>query len=338
MSEASDLSPMTPSSAVDAAGKPSPGTLLRTLRERQGMHMGVLATILKVSPRKLELLEADRFEELPDATFVKALALAVCRALRADPTEVMAAFAARDLAADPFKEIGKGLNAPMRSGGRGVARAENGSLPSFSVRTRWLVGLLAAVLLAVLAWWAWAERTGAHAARSAPKTEPMPSASARSLPATGPSASPPGDASRAAAADPAAAVSVAGVVSTSSPGSSPSSVAAAPMTASAGPPASLPPAATAMDPGRGTGGGASTAPEATLKVSVSADSWLEVVDASRRVVWSQVVPEGDSIQLTAPPPLQLVVGNARATRLEFAGQPVDLTAHVRGNVARLQVP
>ena len=45
----------------------------------QGLHIAALAAAIKVAPRKLELLEADRFDELPDATFTRALAQTVCR-------------------------------------------------------------------------------------------------------------------------------------------------------------------------------------------------------------------------------------------------------------------
>ena len=50
----------------------------------------MLAASLKVTPRKLELIEANRFDELPDTTFVRALALSMCRALKVDPATARA--------------------------------------------------------------------------------------------------------------------------------------------------------------------------------------------------------------------------------------------------------
>ena len=80
--------------AVGAAGagaaQRSAGRLLREAREAQGLHIAALAAAIKVAPRKLELLEADRFDELPDATFTRALAQTVCRALKIDPAPVLA--------------------------------------------------------------------------------------------------------------------------------------------------------------------------------------------------------------------------------------------------------
>ena len=60
--------------AAASASAPSAGRLLREAREKQGLHIAALAAAIKVSPKKLELLESDRFDELPDATFTRALA------------------------------------------------------------------------------------------------------------------------------------------------------------------------------------------------------------------------------------------------------------------------
>ena len=76
--------------AVSPPGGGSAGALLRAARERQGLHIAALAAAIKIPQRKLEALEADRFDELPDATFTRALALTVCRALKIDPAPVLA--------------------------------------------------------------------------------------------------------------------------------------------------------------------------------------------------------------------------------------------------------
>ena len=67
----------------------SAGRLLREAREKQGLHIAALAAAIKVAPKKLELLESDRFDALPDATFTRALAQTVCRALKIDPAPVL---------------------------------------------------------------------------------------------------------------------------------------------------------------------------------------------------------------------------------------------------------
>ena len=76
--------------AVSSPGGGSAGAQLRAARERQGLHIAALAAAIKIPQRKLEALEADRFDELPDATFTRALAMTVCRALKIDPAPVLA--------------------------------------------------------------------------------------------------------------------------------------------------------------------------------------------------------------------------------------------------------
>jgi len=102
--------------AAGAAAGPlaatSAGRLLREARERQGLHIAALAASIKVTQKKLELLEADRFDALPDATFTRALAQTVCRALKIDPGEVLGLLPPP--AGYRLEQVGEGLNAPFR--------------------------------------------------------------------------------------------------------------------------------------------------------------------------------------------------------------------------------
>jgi cytoskeleton protein RodZ len=95
-----------------AAAADGAGALLRAARERQGLHIAALAAAIKVSPQRLEALEADRLEVLPDVAFARALAQTVCRALKIDAGPVLARLpAAAD--AQRLDRIGSGLNAPF---------------------------------------------------------------------------------------------------------------------------------------------------------------------------------------------------------------------------------
>jgi len=98
---------------ADAAAAPSAGRLLREARERQGLHIAALAASIKVAPQKLEMLEADRFDALPDATFTRALAQTVCRALKIDPAAVLVLLPPA-AAGHRLEQVGGGLNAPFR--------------------------------------------------------------------------------------------------------------------------------------------------------------------------------------------------------------------------------
>ncbi|PKO62679.1 MAG: DUF4115 domain-containing protein [Betaproteobacteria bacterium HGW-Betaproteobacteria-18] len=96
------------------SSRPSAGALLKAARESQGLHVAALAVMLKVPVRKLEALEADRFEELLDMVFTRALAASVCRVLKIDPVPVLAALPQTET--PRFKTDQSGLNTPFKTG------------------------------------------------------------------------------------------------------------------------------------------------------------------------------------------------------------------------------
>jgi cytoskeleton protein RodZ len=120
----------TPGATPTTGASPSAGTLLRTARQAQGLHIAALAASIKVSQRKLELLEADRLSELPDATFARALAQTICRSLKIDPTPVLAAL-------------------PQAPGDR-PGRHEPARFSALTSPAVWVTALIAAAALLVL--------------------------------------------------------------------------------------------------------------------------------------------------------------------------------------------
>ena len=91
----------------------SAGTLLRRAREASGLHVAALAVSLKVPVRKLEALEEDRYEDMGDAVFIRALASSVCRTLKADPQPILERLP--QTAAPRLVRDNDGLNAPFRA-------------------------------------------------------------------------------------------------------------------------------------------------------------------------------------------------------------------------------
>ena len=81
---------VAPHVGASTASPTTAGGLLRAARQAQGLHIAALAASIKVPQRKLESLEADRYGELPDMTFTRALAKTVCRSLKIDATPVLA--------------------------------------------------------------------------------------------------------------------------------------------------------------------------------------------------------------------------------------------------------
>jgi len=88
------------------------GALLRQYREAFGLKVDALAIILRVAPAKLEALEADRLDELPDTMFARALTLAVCRQLKADAAPVLALLPSQDVSRLAPKDE-RGLDFPL---------------------------------------------------------------------------------------------------------------------------------------------------------------------------------------------------------------------------------
>ena len=120
--------------------------MLRQARQAQGLHIVALAAAIKVTPRKLELLEADRFDELLDATFARALAQAVCRVLKIDAQPVLAKLPAAP--GHGLDRVAGGINEPFREhaarqrAGELVAAEEAGGLGAAADRARRSCGVV----------------------------------------------------------------------------------------------------------------------------------------------------------------------------------------------------
>lgn len=72
------------------------GELLRGYRQSHGVELDAMAKSLHVSVAKLEALENNRLDALPDAMFARALSLAICRQLKTDANPVLALLPEQD--------------------------------------------------------------------------------------------------------------------------------------------------------------------------------------------------------------------------------------------------
>jgi cytoskeleton protein RodZ len=72
-----------------------------------------------------------------------------------------------------------------------------------------------------------------------------------------------------------------------------------------------------------------------LKIETSADTWLEILDATGQQLEMDLLRAGTSREYRGKAPFSVLVGRASAVELWFNGQLTDLTAHTRGNVARI---
>jgi cytoskeleton protein RodZ len=65
------------------------GTLLRQARENAGVDIKALAVMMKVPVKKIEAIEDNRLDLLPDSVFIRALASSMCKALKVDPVLIL---------------------------------------------------------------------------------------------------------------------------------------------------------------------------------------------------------------------------------------------------------
>lgn len=125
----------------------SAGSLLRQAREAAGLHIATLAVLLKVPVKRLEALEADRFDLLPDAVFARALASSVCRNLKIDPAAVLEKLP--QASSSKMAHQSRGINTPFRGSGDRVRPSlwVQVSRPAMLAGLVLLLGALAMVLL-----------------------------------------------------------------------------------------------------------------------------------------------------------------------------------------------
>ena len=301
----------TPASAATA------GRLLREARMKAGVHLAVLSVTLKVPVRQLEALEADELDPGKGPVFYRGLASSVCRHLQTDAAPILALLPQTTAHLQPLVRSVQ----PLES--EGSVRISNvpwGRMVSSKVV--WVAALLLFMTGAFLwmpspAQWAWLDDVKSLMADevvSQEVTEPVvspPATVTEILPVpVAPTAS-------AEASSPAPSASV---VSPVSPALAP----AAPMSQ---PVQSTPTAKPAVS--------ASAEPEWVF--SASGDSWLEVRNAQKAVVWSGVVKAGESTRIQSPLPVSVVVGRAQVVTATLRGQPFDLKPHTQVTVARFEV-
>ena len=298
------------------------GALLRAARQQQGLHIAALAASIKVSPAKLESLESGRYHELLDITFSRALAQTVCRVLKIDPAPVLAQMPGAP--PDALGRVDGGLNMPYRERPGRVVPAD---WAPWRHPVLWLVALL---LMAAAAF--------VLVPSSAVRDLALPG-SAGTLPVM-----PPGDAAAAVGPDGAAlppadgASAVPGVLRPAASG----------VLGAAGAGSVLSTVLATADPDAGRPSpAASPADNAAASPAVAGDTvalralqatWVQAVDGSGQTLMSRLVPAGESVELTAQPPVRLRIGNASGTELSFRGQRIDLKTTARDNIADITLP
>jgi cytoskeleton protein RodZ len=299
MSESIDEANVIDSGGVTATA----GAMLKAAREKRGLHIAALAASIKVPQRKLEALESDRYEELLDLTFTRALAQSICRTLKIDAQPVLERLPQVPGAAPKLQHVSNGLNAPFRER---PGRDEPADWSWLGRPVVWgtLLVLIAAGVLAFM------PNRFLDRVRSL-----APVAPGASAPASGPLSVLPPAGQAPGVVEVVPTVPLAGAATATSLGAP----AAVEMPA---------PAASAAVVPAGAG---------LLGLKATGETWVEVQDARGQTLLSRKVAAGESLGLNGDVPLRVTIGNAASTQLTFRGQLVDLKANTEGNVARLQL-
>ena len=300
----------TPAAGAQPTG--SAGRLLQAGRERRGLELDALAQLLKVPVRKLQALEADRFEELPGAAFTRSLAQSYARQVGVDVQEVLALLPQAIVPPQRLEHVSRGLQTPYREGsgahfgGSGGRGGFEGFRPVHGVA-------LALLALALLLW------------LLPPLSTLLPSLglSSRSELAAEVAAGSEAAASSTVVVETVHGVPAEQVTTPVPPAASAVPVMPAPVAASA-PPAA--PSAPAPVP-------AAAAPAGTVVLKTRTASWIEVRDAGNAVMLSRTLQPGETVGLDGAMPMRVRVGVASALELSLRGEPVDLKPYTRGTSA-----
>lgn len=305
---------------VAPAAAVSAGALLRQARQAQGVALGDLAATLKVPVEKLQALEDEDWQRLPDVVFLRALAQTICRTLHLEAAPVLALLPQQKVMA--LAPQG-GLNAPMRERGVPSILATNTKHSPWP----WVV-----LLLIVLGGGGYlgVQWMAPEWVRGVSTTVSAPSDPAGDSPLFSPAVPEEGDGGGmgnmgdAAQAGEVPMVQAAALMQPALPeeeGAQPGFAAPAP----AAEPAAAPAAQAA----------ASVSP--VLRITAKGATWVQVLDAQQRLLIEKILQDGEVFSTSAPKPLTVAVGKADLATVEVNGAPFDVQAVARSNVARFEV-
>lgn len=303
--------------------QPTAGAMLRQARESQGLHIAALSVALKVPVKKLEALEADRIDLLPDAVFARALASSMCRALKTDPTQILASLP--QLALPSLNSDDRSINATFRSPDQANGRTIIDQL------SKPLVLLILAIAVGTLSlmFFPSAENAG----RTEPSEISATAKAASSSDVTRNSQNPSAESIRTEES----ARSVSGVGSLGA-GISGDGKSGANQPFS-GQLAGADAASTSLSPSP-SAQVAMVGPAATngiLVLKTKGAAWAEVTDAGGVVQLRKIMAEGETVGVSGALPLRVILGRADATEVQIRGKSFELVAVSKDNVARFEV-
>ena len=327
MSEVHTLQP--PHDPVSQLGA---GALIKQAREASGLHIAALAVLLKVPVKKLEALESDRFDLLPDVVFARALASSVCRSLKIDSSMILSRLPQTHVPKLTFQ--GSNINEPFRSPGDRPGPSPWARLSSPGALAGLLLLLGALILIFLPTIKAGIDGIRPDIRESITKNigfeKAIPTAAVADL-------------ALVALEAPNISVVASGLASEST---TISALVQTPMEAKSliavAVSGQLPrPESEVLKAGKPslTFVTPANSPSASDLVVFTAktESWVEATDSKGLVVLRRSLAAGEVVGASGALPLKIVVGRANATQVEIRGKMFDVTAIAKDNVARFEV-
>ncbi len=291
---------------------PLPGKLLRETRTGRNLTLEQVADDLCLTPQQVEAMENDDYADLPGATYVRGYLRNYARLLGLPEERIL------ETAAIPTTVIMSG------AGNRKAAMAVENTR---NTTVAFLTAVIVAILLGLIySWWQ---------SRETPGPEPVTSSdTAQSLPESVRGAAAPAAAS---AAGQSAATQTSAEVASPPAASAAASGDVIPESAPANLPAAAADAGTPQDnaaPAATEPVSVSSADGSNLVLKFSADSWVDIQDASGNTLIRRTVPAGETIAFRGTPPFKVFLGYARGVNVNYRAEDYDVTPHISGAIAR----
>lgn len=280
------------------APEPAVGEMLRQARADLGLSIDAVAQKLRLAPKQILAIENEDYEHLPGPTYIRGYLRSYAQMLGLSPESVIGLYNRHPSAAKSV-DLTKHAPAPQMSADHHVIK----------ITTLVVAGL---ILGLAAIWWQGRDDSPIKLRKppaSAKIEEGMPAAEAvlpreetapMPVETPAPAAAPPAPVVRAERPAESEAARFP-LTSTTAPASAPVSMPAGPR---------------------------------PLVLHFQQDSWADVRDGEQNRLLYSVISAGRVIRLGGTPPFNVYLGNASGVRVEFRGQPVDVSRYQRGPVAR----
>ncbi|MDO8926387.1 MAG: DUF4115 domain-containing protein [Sideroxyarcus sp.] len=300
-----------PDEAKEPVSQLNVGTTLREAREGQGMSVYDIAERIKFAPKQVEALEANDYERLPKATFLRGFVRSYARVLQLDEAELIAALPTEPSTQQITKQQIVDVSFPS-------------VLASRRINVMWLAGALGVALVLGLFVWLSDGESAQKPSEVVVETVPLPMQ----------------DAGASAVVAPPTLSAEPEIAKIAEPRKVEQKVTKTQTTAVTAPVPAIPAVssvastATAKPP---------VAPEMLkrrpLHFVFTGAAWIEVIDVNGDILLSRSNLGGTEKWIGGPrrAPYDVSIGNPGNVKMYYKGKEVDLSEYAGMNTARLKV-